>query len=185
MKVLFALILFCSVSLVSGQTKTTQALDDKYEGRTLLFYRSTLKMLNQSDDKEYDEIIKDIEKIKFMIISKENSKFTNEDYKKLLFGYKSESYEEMMNGRYEGRNFDIYLREQEGDIKGTIILSNDSTSLIILDILGKIPLDKAPLLFKNIDKATDIGGIIRDLTKGGEDEKKKPELKKENGNKNH
>ena len=75
MKVLFALILFCSVSLVSGQTKTTQALDDKYEGLTLYFYRNTLRMLNQTEDPSFDELIKDIEKMRFLMIDKTKSKF--------------------------------------------------------------------------------------------------------------
>ena len=63
MKGIFTLIFFCSVGLVSGQTKTTQALDDKYEGLTLYFYRNTLRMLNQKEDPAFDELIKDIEKI--------------------------------------------------------------------------------------------------------------------------
>jgi hypothetical protein len=59
----------------SGQTKTTQSLDDKYDGLTLYFYRNTLRMLNQSEDKSFDELIKDIEKMRFLMIDKANSKF--------------------------------------------------------------------------------------------------------------
>ena len=178
MKVLFALILFCSVSLVSGQTKTTQALDDKYEGLTLYFYRNTLRMLNQTEDPSFDELIKDIEKMRFLMIDKTKSKFEQADYKKLLTGYAGEEYEEVMTGRYDGRNFDIYLKEKNGDIKGTVILATDSTSVIILDILGKIALNKAPELFKAIDGSTDIGGkvkvfISRDDDKDDKDSKKK------------
>ncbi len=177
MKTIFTLVLFCTVGLAFSQTKTTQLLDDKYDGLTLYFYRNTLRMLNQSEDKGFDELIKDIEKMRFLMIDKTDVKFSNEDYKKLLVSYKEEAYEEMMTGRYEGRNFDIYLKEKNGDIKGTIILASDSSSLYVLDILGKIALDKAPELFKAIDGSTDIGRKIKNFTDKGEhdqeDDKKK------------
>lgn len=183
MKGIFTLILFCTVSLVSGQTKTTQALDDKYEGLTLYFYRNTLRMLNQKEDPAFDELIKDIEKMRFLMIDKTRSKFEQADYKKLLTGYQGEEYEEVMAGRYDGRNFNVYLKEKNGDIKGTVILATDSTSVIVLDILGKIALNKAPDLFKAIDGSTDIGGKIKDfiskdddkedMGNQGKDEKKK------------
>jgi hypothetical protein len=85
-----------------------------------------------------------------------------------------------MTGRYDGRNFDVYLKEKNGNIKGTVIVATDSSSVIVLDILGKIALNKAPELFKAIDGSTDIGGKIKDFISDdddkdaqGKDEKKK------------
>jgi len=104
------------------------------------------------------------------MIDKTNSTFSNDDYKKLLAGYQGEEYEEVMNGRYDGRNFGVYIKEKGGDIKGTVILAGDSTSLMVLDILGKIALDKAPELFKAIDGSTDIGKKIKSFVE--KDEKK-------------
>jgi Domain of unknown function (DUF4252) len=184
MKIIFALLLISYAGLAVGQTKTTTALDEKYEGLSLYFYKNTLRMLNQTDDKEFDELIKDIEKMKFLMIDKNESKFSKEDYSKLLAGYKSESYEEMMTSRFEGRNFDVYLREKDGDVKGTIILANDSTSLFVLDILGKIALDKAPALFKTIDGSTDIGKKIKDFTGRNEKDEKKSDDKNDNNQDN-
>lgn len=180
MKIIFALLLISYAGLVVGQTKTTTALDEKYEGLSLYFYKNTLRMLNQTDDKEFDELVKDIEKMKFLMIDKNESKFSKEDYSKLLAGYKSESYEEMMTSRFEGRNFDVYLKEKDGEVKGTIILANDSTSLFVLDILGKIALDKAPALFKTIDGSTDIGKKIKDFTGRNEKDEKKSDDKNDN-----
>jgi len=170
MKGIFTLILFCIVGVGFGQTKTTQALDDKYEGLTLYFYRNTLRMLNQKEDPGFDELIKDIEKMRFLMIDKTKSKFEQTDYKKLLTGYQGEEYEEVMAGRYDGRNFNVYLKEKNGDIKGTVVVASDSSSVIVLDILGKIALNKAPDLFKAIDGSTDIGGKIKDFI-GQDDDK--------------
>jgi Domain of unknown function (DUF4252) len=170
----FATGIICSYA----QTKTTQSLDEKYGGLSLFFYRNTLRMLNQSEDKSFDELIKDIEKMRFLMIDKTNSTFNKEEYKKLLADYKSEEYEEMMTGRYEGRDFNVFVREKSGDVKGTILLASDSSSLLVLDILGKIALDKAPQLFKTIDESTDIGKRVKNFM-GDDDDKGEEKAKGE------
>src|SRR5689334_1718625 len=132
----------CALQVAHAQTKTTELLDDKTEGTSLYFYKNTLRMLNQKEDKDFDEMIKDIEKIRFLMIDRQTEKFTNADYKKLQSEYtKKESYEEIMNGRLDGRNMNIYVRESGGKVKGTIIIAADSSNLYVLDILGKIALE--------------------------------------------
>jgi len=150
-----------------AQTKTTQALDEKTEGLTLYFYKNTLRMLNQTESKEFDEMIKDIEKMKFVMIDREAEKFGNEEYRKLVNDYKAEKYDELLSSRLESKNIDVYLKEEDGIVKGTIILASDLTSLYVLDILGRIRPDKVGELFKTINESTDIGGMIKEFV--GED----------------
>ena len=172
-KILSILFLISFVSTVAfSQTKTTEDLDKRFEdGLSLYFYKNTLRMLNQTDSKEFDELIKDIEKMKFLMIDKTKVKFSSADYKKLLSSYKGESYEEMVTSRFQGKNFGVYIKETSGDVKGTIILASDSTNLYVLDIVGKVAITKATELFKTIDESTDIGGKIKDFM--SKDEKKK------------
>ena len=145
-----------------AQTKTTERLDDKHEGTTLYFYKNTLRMLNQKEDKEFDDMIKDIEKIRFVMVDRKEEGFTTADYKQLQSDYtKKELYEEIMNGRFEGRNMNIYVRESGGKVKGTIIMASDSSNLYVLDILGKIALEKASALFKMIDENSDVAEKLR------------------------
>src|SRR5688572_6708203 len=96
------LLLIVAVCVCTGsfaQSKTTEALHKRYsESMSLFFYNNTLRMLNQSDDKAFDELIKDIEKMKFLMIDKSKS-FTKSDYKKLTSEYKGESFEEIMSSR--------------------------------------------------------------------------------------
>jgi Domain of unknown function (DUF4252) len=186
MKLLATLVLFATVGVAGAQTKTTQALDEKYEGLSLFFYRNTLRMLNQADDPAFDELIKDIEKMRFMMIDKKESGFADSDFKKLLNDYKSEAYEEMMSGRADGRTFTVYLRETNGNVKGTVIVAKDTDSVMVLDILGKIALDKVPQFFTAIDNSTDIGGKIKDFVSDKdektEEEGKNAEKKEKNDN---
>ncbi|MEO5603688.1 MAG: DUF4252 domain-containing protein [Cyclobacteriaceae bacterium] len=164
-------ILLITPEILMGQSLTTEALHKKNgEALSLFFYANTLRMLNQSEDKEFDEIIKDIEKMRFLMIDKKGSDFGSNDYKKLLTDYKSESYEEIMTSRYEGKNFDVYMKEKDGKTKGMLVLINDSTNLYVLDILGRIALDKVTKLYSTLDKSSDIGKKIKAFTGDDDDD---------------
>lgn len=150
---------------VMSQTKTTERLQKENSAtKSLFFYNNTLRMLNQTDNKEVDDLIKDIEKMKFLMIEKAQN-FGDTQYKKLVSSYKAESFEEIMSSRYQGRNFDVFLKDVNGKTEGMIIAVNDSTNLFILDIVGRIALDKATKLFSTISESSDIGEKIRAFTK--------------------
>ncbi len=153
------ILLFVVLSFgASAQSKTTQLLQDQNKDAfSLYFYQNTLRMLNQVDDKEFDELIKDIEKMKFLMIVKD-ANFSGTDYKKLVSDYKKESFEEIMTSRYEGKNLDIYLKE--GKERGMVVLVNDSTNLYVLDIVGQLALNKVTKLYSVLDNSQDITGRI-------------------------
>lgn len=149
----------------TAQTKTTEVLHkENREALSLFFYNNTLRMLNQADDKEFDEVIKDIEKMKFLMIEKDEN-FGSKQYNQLVSGYKSESFEEIMTSRYQGRNFDVFLKDSKGKTEGMIVTVNDSTNLYVLDIVGSIALDKVTKLFTTLDESSDIGKKIKAFTK--------------------
>jgi hypothetical protein len=158
------LVMICSVAL--SQSKTTETLQKDYNARAFFFYNNTLRMLNQTEEVGFDELIKDIEKMKFLMIKKDAKAL---DYKKVISDYKSERFEEAMSSRHEGKTFDVFLK---GDKKteGMLVLINDASNLMVLDIVGSIALDKVTKLYSTLDKSTDIGQKIREFTGGGDDD---------------
>jgi hypothetical protein len=167
----FLFIITMASAAVCAQSNTTESLHKKYgDSRAFFFYNNTLRMLNQAEDKGFDELIKDIEKVKFLMIHKNNADF---NYKKLVGDYKAEAFEEMMTSRVEGKNFDVFVKENGGKTKGMLVLINDSTDLYVLDIVGSIALNQVTNLYKTIDRSADMGKIIRDFSSG--DDKKKNE----------
>lgn len=172
---LFAIpLLLLSICCV-GQSKTTEALNKKYsDARVFFFYNNTLRMLNQTDDKDFDELIKDIEKMKLLLIDK-STNFSAADYKKITKDYKAESFEEIMTSRHQGKNFDVFMKEKDGKTKGMLVIVSDSTNLYILDIVGSIALNKVTKLYSTIDESSDIGNKIKNFT---EKNLKKEEAKK-------
>lgn len=175
--VLFALLF--SANAACAQSVTTEALQKKHQDAlNLFFYNNTLRMLNQQEDPQFDELIRDIEKMRFLMIKKSESNFGSAEYKKLLAEYKAEAFEEIMTSRHDGKNFDVYLKEEGGETAGMLVLINDSSTLYILDILGRIALDKVTSLYSTLDESTDIGSKIKAFT--GEDDDDGGEKKQEN-----
>lgn len=149
---------------VNAQTATTQALQEKYgNSLSLYFYKNTLRMLNQTENKDFDDAIKEIEKLKFLLIDKSDG-FQPAEFKQLVNDYKSESYEEIMTSRYKGKNLDVYLKEKNNITKGMVVLVNDSSTLYVLDLIGRVPVDKITKLFAAIDENADIGKKIQSFT---------------------
>jgi len=167
------ILLLITACMANAQSKTTEALHKKNEGAlSLFFYNNTLRMLNQTEDKEFDELIKDIEKMKFLMIKKDAKNLDATQFKKLISDYKAESFEEIMTSRYQGKNFDVYVKEKDGKTKGMIVTVNDTESLYVLDIVGSIALNKITSLFSTIDRSSDIGQKIKAFMNEGKDKNK-------------
>jgi hypothetical protein len=171
----FRLLLLITCLTISGaasaQSKTTEALAKKHsDALSLFFYNNTLRMLNQSNDPNFDELIKDIEKMKFLLIKKDEKNFGTNGYKSLVNEYKSEAFEEIMTSRFEGKNFDVFLREKDGKTKAMLVLVNDKESLYVLDILGSINVTKVTDLYSTLDKSSDIGKKIQAFTNEGKED---------------
>lgn len=178
MKQYLLIAAFFITSLAIGQTKTTNAIEKRFEDSfALFFYNNTLKMLNQSEDKEFDAMIKDIEKMKFLMVNK-NSKFSVSDYKGLIKGYTTELYENVMTARSEGKNFDVYVKQEGDRVKGTVILVNDSAQLYVLDVVGRINPQQVSKFFSSLDENSDIANRLKGFV-GDADNNRKKEIKKE------
>jgi hypothetical protein len=165
--------IFGSVIFASAQSATTEKLHkDNSEALALFFYQNTLRMLNQSEDKAFDDLIKDIEKMKFLMIKKDDD-MNSSGYKKLVKDYQSESFESIMTSRYEGKSFDVFVKEKDKKTKGMLVLVNDVENLYVLDIVGSVALNKVTQLYKTLDSSTDIGKKIKAFTSGDDDKKER------------
>jgi hypothetical protein len=175
MKSKLALLLFVSIIpfISQGQSQTTEALAKKHkDALALFFYNNTLRMLNQTEDKAFDELIKDIEKMKFLMIKKETDNFDANGYKKLVSDYKAESFEEIMTSRHEGKSFDIFLKAQNSKTQGMLVLVNDDENLLVLDIVGSIAMNKITSLYDQMNKSTDLQKMLKSFTSDDDDRHK-------------
>jgi hypothetical protein len=146
---IFILLILASPLASFGQSETIQKWHKKYDDAfVMFFYKSTLNMLNIQDSKEFEELIKDIDKMKLLRIDKEKFSFSKEQYKELVSDYRGEDFEELMTLKQKEMKINAYIKEDGGDTEGIVVLLNEASNLIILDIKGSVPLAKIAELAK-------------------------------------
>lgn len=163
MKIILTGVFLLVASVCFAQTETTNEFDRMYSSRTFFLYNNTLRMINQKGDKAFDELIKDIEKMKIVWVSKKDKNFGAESYKKLVAGYKSEKFEEIMNTKFEGKSFNAFIKEKDGDTKGVVVAVDDGENVYVLDIVGKVALNQITSLFSTLDNNSDIGQKFKSM----------------------
>lgn len=157
MRLLVTILLLLPGFMSFSQSKTTQTLEKRFQDqtRTFFFYHNTLRMINQEEDPELDALIKDIEKMKLLLIRKDSVAFTQKVYRGIVDEYKQEAFEEMMTARHDGKNFDVFVRE--GKNKGMLVLVNADEALFVLDIVGTVALTRVTDLFQKMDESSEVG----------------------------
>ncbi|MDH5366962.1 MAG: DUF4252 domain-containing protein [Cyclobacteriaceae bacterium] len=151
MKKYLFLLLLSLPYLGNAQSETIQKWHKKYDNAfVMFFYHSTLNMLNMQNNEEFQDIIKDIDKMKLITIDKKEDSFTTENYKELVSDYKSDKFEELMSMRQESSKINAYIKEIDGITKGIAVLINSDSSMTIIDLKGSVPLNKIGTLAKQI-----------------------------------
>ena len=152
--VLLMIIATAFPSLSQAQSKAMENLSEKHEedGFVLMFYYSTLKMLIPEENEELQDVIYGIEKIKLLRVDDSGSEG---DLQNVKVDLQSEGFEEAMTARHEGSKMIVYIKERKGMTKGAFFLMESDSSLIVLDLVGEIPIDKLFTLSNEIDMLTD------------------------------
>lgn len=147
--------LFCLVSYQGiAQSETTDQFHKEHEDAfTLFFYKNTLRMLNMQDNKEFEELIQDIDKMKFLRIEKNSTSFTREKYNSLVTQYQEEAFEDLMDMRSQGANLNVFIKEKDKVTTGLVILMEDEENFSILDIKGAVPLSRIAELVSKLQSA--------------------------------
>ncbi len=145
------LLLFWAAPL-KAQTETTDGFHEKHEDAfSLFFYKNTLRMLNMQDSEEFAELIRDIEKMKFLRIDR--SGLSKDEYTELVNSYHKESFEDLMTMRSQGANLNVFIKEKDKITRGLVILMEDEENFSILDIKGAVPLQRIAELVSKLQSA--------------------------------
>ncbi|MEJ2004441.1 MAG: DUF4252 domain-containing protein [Cyclobacteriaceae bacterium] len=151
------LIVFLFPVLALAQSETTDRFHDEHEGaKSLFFYRNTIRMFNMNDNPKIDELIRDIEKMKFLMISKSESGFSNDEYRTLVKEYHEERFEDLMSMRAEGSNFNVLIKERNKVTHGLVVLLDNEDEFAILDIKGAVPINRVVELVGYVQSADDF-----------------------------
>ena len=157
MKKLILLLVFALPATLFAQSETTDRFHKKNDDATaLFFYRNSLRMLNMNDNPQVEELIRDIEKMKFLRVSKSESGFDKAQYRSLVDEYHEEQFEDLMTMRSDGTNFNVFIKEKDKITKGLVILLDSEDDFAILDIKGAVPLNRVAELVKYVQSTDDL-----------------------------
>lgn len=155
MKNIFILFFIFSPLFTFAQSKTTQNFHKEHDDAMVLFaYHNTLKMFAQVEgaaEAGLDELFKDIDKMKFVKVDVTEEEAKSK-IKQLATGYKKERFEDLMSMRHDGMNVRVYIQEDSGVTSGVVLLMNDKASVSIIDIVGRVPLNKVASLISQVQK---------------------------------
>jgi hypothetical protein len=120
-------------------------------------------MVNINKDKAFNDMVKDIRKLK-IILSENKTSFKKEDIKALQKGIKNEDYKDMIMVNNGKGSIHIYVKEKDSQPIGFAGIVNSDSSLIVIDLEGKI---SPTAIQKLISGNLDIGAIskIYDISK--------------------
>ena len=152
MKATLTLLILLTAPVCFAQSGATQEFSEKFDESSfeLFFYKSTLRMLNMSSTQEYYEMVKDIEKAKFINVSKADSIDYTNDYSGFISELQDEGYQELMKLRHQGNDMNILEKSDQGKSEGMVIVVNAPDYLIVLDIIGTFDMQNASKLISTI-----------------------------------
>ncbi len=151
-RTLILLFLFAIHIFIFSQSRSIEKFRKVYkEDQNVFFYSSTLKMLNTENSPEFEDILKDIEKIAVLIYEKENKIIGSEQITQLMTNLKKEKYEELMVINENGNKVNLYKRDKKGRTAGFAAIVDNKEKLILLDVKGSIDFKKFMELKNKID----------------------------------
>lgn len=153
--IILALMLTPMLSLAQG--KTMRELSDQYpDAFELMFYHSSLNMLNIEDNEDYARVIRDIDRIKLIRIEKEKFDFASGELSDIRAALTDRSYEELMMVTSKDSKISVFIQEDGDDVEGFFLYMDEEESFTAIDVRGKIQLNDIGLL---VDKLKDVDKI--------------------------
>jgi hypothetical protein len=165
---LVSLLFFLAFLQVSGwaQCKTIEKWAEKRSGlRKLCFYPTTLRMVNLSKDESFNQMVKDIDKLK-VIISDKTGSIAKEDVAFLKKGIRSENYKDMLQVNKGKESFSVFIKEENDKPVGFAGIIYSKDSFILVDLEGYL----SPEVIQQIMNGKINQGAISklfDITKSG------------------
>ncbi|RLD19617.1 MAG: hypothetical protein DRI71_11535 [Bacteroidetes bacterium] len=151
MRILTILLLLIMPLFSNAQSKVMRELSDSYpDAFVLMFYHSSLNMLNIDDDPDFARMIHDIEKIKVLRIDKEEDNFNSEALSTLKKELADRDFEELMIVKSKDYDIGVYLHEDGDDIEGFFLIMDENETFMAIDVLGSMPVGDISQLVNKI-----------------------------------
>ena len=132
-------ILFISLA-GSAQIKAVEKFLKENDNLSKFFiYQSTLRMLNESGDPDFNKLIKGIRKINVYIAEDGSAGVTATRYQRMINDLSAEKFETLVSAKQEGTLFNLMTRES-GDDAYYVLAASEGEDFALLEMDGKLDL---------------------------------------------
>jgi len=157
MRTITFLVLVGTSFVVNAQSKLMRELSDTYpDAFVLMFYHSSLNMLNMDDDPDFARMVHDIDKIKVLRINKEEENFTNESLVNLKARITDKGYENLMVIKSKEMDIGVFILEDDNEIEGFFLLMDEDENFWAIDLLGSMQVGDIGQLVSKIKEVKDL-----------------------------
>jgi hypothetical protein len=155
---IITILAFIALPLFShGQSKVMRELGNDYpDAFVLMFYHSSLNMLNLDDDPDFARMIKDIEKIKVLRVDKDVDEFRKEDLTSLKAQITDQGFEQLMVINSKDYDIGVYILEDDDEIEGFFLLMDEDENFTAIDVLGSMAVGDIGQLVEKIKDVKDL-----------------------------
>jgi hypothetical protein len=152
MKKLFSLPLFFLCIFALGQSKTIEKFREKHpEDQHIFLYKSTLGMLNNQQQPEFTELVKDIDKIIVLQYEKQKTSFDKNEILNLTKKLEDEGFVEIMILQEAENKINLYVKKKRNKTTGFSAVIENNNNLVLIDIKGSLDFTRFMELKKKID----------------------------------
>jgi len=154
-KILLSLIVIALPVMLSAQNTPVDEIFDKYSGKEgftsvyITSYMFSMFSDMETDDPEFDELIKNLKGIK--ILATDDSYNGNANfYKEIIDKIPMSKYKELMVIREKDQNVKFLINEQDGKIIELLLIAGGKNENAIISIQGNIDLKNISKLSKSM-----------------------------------
>ena len=150
---IFFLLLAVSSPLLAQGPTMRELADDYPDAFKLMFYHSTLNMLNMEDNEDFARIIRDIDRIKLLRIEKDKFDFSSDNLKGIRSKLAKRDYEELMMVTSKESKISVFIQEDGDDIEGFFLYMDEEEAFTAIDVRGFVAINDIGML---VDTLKDV-----------------------------
>ncbi len=136
---LLVLAIFTLSLTGSAQIKAVEKFLKENEGLTKFFiYQSTLRMLNNSGDENFNKLIKGIRKIN-VYVTEGSSEVSTASYKRMISELGAEQFETLVSAKTDGTLLNLMSRESGNDAY-YVLATSEGSNFALMEMDGQLDL---------------------------------------------
>ncbi len=169
----------CNHSTNEFSEAVTKFKDNFGNTTSFYFYNSTLKMVNFAQDASFDNLVKDIKKVRVITFKSDKVDLSREKMTILVANLHKESYVDMMQVSKDGFNILVFAQKRHEKPVKFLGLGYDLKSFYIIDLVGNIPISRLPSIISGDFNISGFNSVLNFT--GPNNFKKEHKHKKDNG----